>query len=98
MELSAEDLDVGGSYAKADESADVPEDRFEDHRIDLREVLVGKHQPDAILAKLGEHGGEALCREGVELIKVKEEIPPGRLGPVGPAEAGRSDMGDEEGA
>src|SRR5436309_11342764 len=98
MELLADDLSVGGSHPKADESADVPENRLEDHRVDLRQVLMGKHHPDAILAKLGEHGGKALGREGVELIEVKEEIPPGRLGPVGPAEPGRSDVGDEEGA
>jgi len=39
VKLLGEDLGIGETCAKADQGPDVPEDRREDHRIDLRQIL-----------------------------------------------------------
>src|SRR5262245_21862594 len=96
MKLPTEDFGVGRADPKADDRPDVAEDRLEDHGVELSQVLMGEHQSDAVLAKLREHGGQALGREAVELVEVEKEVPSCRLGSISSAEASRSDVRHEQ--
>src|SRR5439155_5158609 len=72
------------------------EDRIENRRVDLGEVLVREHHPDAVLPEFREHGGKALGREGVELIEVEKERTPTSFGFCRAAQASESNVGDQK--
>lgn len=96
VELAGEDFGVGGAGAEDDEGARVAEDGVADGEVELAEVLVGEHHPDAVFAQLGEHGEEGEGGEGLEFVEVAVEGPSVGLRKVRPAEGGEVDAGQQQ--
>jgi len=59
---------VVGADAKGDGGPGVPRNRGAETLVELREILMGHHEPKPVLSRFGEELGEGLGDEGCELI------------------------------
>ena len=95
-ELAGDQRRVLGTDSEGDEGADVSEDSIPHGRLELAEILVSEDESDPVLPELGEHCGEGECGEGMELVEVEPERPPGRLRQLGTLKSVLRDSRDEE--
>jgi hypothetical protein len=72
-ELAGEDCGIGMADSEGDEVSDVAEYRGTDRRGQLIDILVRQGEGEAILACLGEDGGEGFGGEVLELIHHEQE-------------------------
>ncbi len=74
---------VVGADLEGDDRADVAEDGVRGLFVELRQVLVGDDQGEAVFAGLAEDAGEAAGGEVLELVDIEAEVAAVGLGGVG---------------
>ncbi len=89
---------VVGADLEGDHRADVAEDGVRGLVVELRQILVGDDQGEAVLAGFAEGAGEAAGGEVLELVDVKAEVAAVGLWDVGTGHRSLLDAGDEQGS
>ena len=97
-ELAGEHSGISMADSEGDEVSDVAEYCGADGRGQLVDVLVRQGEGEAILAGLGEDGGERFCGEVLELIHHEQEGHAFVFGAAAARHRGELELRDEQGA
>jgi hypothetical protein len=97
-ELAGEDCSIGMADSEGDEVSYVAEYSGTDRRGQLINVLVRQSEGEAILAGLGEDGGERFCGEVLELIHHEQEGHAFVFGAAAARHGRKLELRDEQGA
>ena len=84
--------------AERNERPGIAENRMDDIRVELLEMLVCEHKPNPVFPELRNHAGDAQGREGLELVHIEEEGETLFFRYIGPAESREPDSRYEQAA